>query len=504
MPLITKPATGPFTSTERLIITVPVLAASLLHSINMSSAYVALPQMQGNLAATPDQIGWVITAFVLATAVGTILTGWFSQRFGRKVVFLGSIAGFTITSLMCAFADGLTELVAYRAMQGFVSAPLLPVAQSIMLDTYPRERHGFAMSIWSMGMILGPVVAPTLGAFLTDEFGWRYLFYMNLPMGVLAFAGIWATLPAAKSQTQRMDWLGVITLIIGVSCLQLVLDRGERLGWFTSSEIVTEAAIAALCLYIFVAHCLTARQPYINLAMFKDRNFVIGLLLIFAFGVAVFASLFILPLFMQNVQGYPVMTAGWVVSARGIGTMIAMLSGGFLADRFEGKYLILTGLVSVAVSNAWMTTWTADVSMDEIVYLTVFNGFGMGIMWVSLATVTFSTLDSSLRVEAASLFALVRSIGASMGTSAIVTTLTRSSQTNYAELRAHISPFSEAFQGLGSVPWNLETTSGLMALRGLVIGQAQMIAFLNDFILLVVIVIIPMPLVFLLRKPGAK
>ena len=164
----------------------------------MSSAYVALPQMQGNLAATPDQIGWVITAFVLATAVGTILTGWFSQRFGRKVVFLGSIAGFTITSLMCAFADGLTELVAYRAMQGFVSAPLLPVAQSIMLDTYPRERHGFAMSIWSMGMILGPVVAPTLGAFLTDEFGWRYLFYMNLPMGVLAFIGIWATLPSVE------------------------------------------------------------------------------------------------------------------------------------------------------------------------------------------------------------------------------------------------------------------------------------------------------------------
>ena len=504
MPFITKPATGPFTSTERTIITVPVLAASLLHSINMSSAYVALPQMQGNLSATPDQIGWVITAFVVATAVGTILTGWFSQRFGRKIVFLGSIAGFTVTSMLCAFADGLGELVAYRAMQGFVSAPLLPVAQSIMLDTYPRERHGFAMSIWSMGMILGPVVAPTLGAFLTDEFGWRYLFYMNLPMGVLAFVGIWATLPVAESRVQRMDWLGVITLIVGVSCLQLVLDRGERLGWFTSGEIVAEAAVAALCLYIFVAHCLTAKQPYINLAMFKDRNFVIGLLLIFAFGVAVFASLFILPLFMQNVQGYPVMTAGWVVSARGVGTMIAMLSGGFLADRFEGKYLILTGLVSVAVSNAWMTTWTSEVPMDEIVYLTVFNGFGMGIMWVSLATVTFSTLNPALRVEAASLFALVRSIGASMGTSAIVTTLTRSSQTNYVELRAHISPFSEAFQGIGSMPWSLDTASGLMALRGLVVNEARMIAFLNDFLLLVVIVIIPMPLVLLLRKSQAK
>src|SRR6056297_150214 len=310
MPLINKPATGPFTPTERLIITVPVLAASLLHSINMSSAYVALPHIQGNLSATPDQVGWVITAFVVATAIGTILTGWFSQRFGRRIVFLGSIAGFTITSLMCAFATGLSDLVLYRALQGFVSAPLLPVAQSIMLDTYPRERHGFAMSIWSMGMILGPVAAPTLGAFLTDEYGWRYLFFMNIPMGLLAFLGILATLPPAARNPHKMDWLGVITLIVGVACLQLVLDRGERQGWFDSPEIVLEAVIAALCLYIFVVHCLTARSPYINLVLFKDRNFVIGLLLIFVFGVAVFASLFILPLFLQNVQGYPVMTAG--------------------------------------------------------------------------------------------------------------------------------------------------------------------------------------------------
>jgi len=505
MPLINKPATGPFTPTERAIITVPVLAASLLHSINMSSAYVALPQMQGNLSATPDQIGWVITAFVVATAIGTILTGWFSQRFGRKLVFLGSIAGFTITSLMCAFATGLGDLVAYRALQGFISAPLLPLAQSIMLDTYPRERHGFAMSIWSMGMIVGPVVAPTLGAFLTDEFGWRYLFYMNIPMGLLAFIGILATLPAAKSESQPMDWLGVISLIISVSCLQLVLDRGERLGWFSSTEIVIEAVLAVICLYVFVVHCLTAKQPYLNLAMFRDRNYVIGLLLIFVFGIAVFASLFILPVFMQNVQGYPVMTAGWIVSARGVGTMIAMLSGGFLADRISGKYLILTGLVAVGISNAWMTTWTADVPMQDVVYVTLVNGFGMGIMWVSLATVTFSTLASNLRVEAASLFALVRSIGASMGTSAVVITLTRSAQTNYVELRDHINPFSEAFRAMGgAVPWNMETAGGLAALHSLVVGEAQMIAFLNDFILLVVVVVIPMPLVFLLRKPAGR
>ena len=200
MPIINKPATGPFTSTERTIITVPVLVASLLHSINMSSAYVALPQIQGNLSATPDQIGWVVTSFVVATAIGTILIGWFNQQIGRRAVFLASIAGFTVTSLLCASAETLTQLVVFRALQGFASAPLLPVAQSIMLDTYPRERHGFAMSIWSMGMILGPVAAPTLGAYLTDEYGWRYLFSMNIPLGIMAFVGIWAVLPKSAGE----------------------------------------------------------------------------------------------------------------------------------------------------------------------------------------------------------------------------------------------------------------------------------------------------------------
>jgi DHA2 family multidrug resistance protein len=504
MPIINKPATGPFTSTERIIITVPVLVASLLHSINMSSAYVALPQIQGNLSATPDQVGWIVTSFVVATAVGTILIGWFNQKVGRRAVFLASIAGFTITSLMCASAETLTQLVIFRTLQGFASAPLLPVAQSIMLDTYPRERHGFAMSIWSMGMILGPVVAPTLGAYLTDEYGWRYLFFMNIPLGLLAFAGIWAVLPKADTVASKNDWLGIMTLIIGVSCLQLVLDRGERLGWFSSPEIVIEAALGTLCMYLFIAHCLTAKNPYINLTMFRDRNFVIGLLLIFVFGIAVFASLFILPLFLQNVQDYPVMTAGWIVSARGIGTMVAMLSGGYLADRFSGKYLILTGLMAVAFSNFWMTSWTAHVSMTEVVWITMINGFGMGVMWVSLATVTFSTLDPKFRVEGASLFALVRSIGASMGTSAIVATLTRSAQTNYVELRDHVNPFSEAFQMSGNLAWNLDTATGLAALRGLVIGEARMIAFLNDFNLLFLIVVLPMPLVFLLRRPKAK
>ncbi|MBT6273566.1 MAG: MFS transporter, partial [Chromatiales bacterium] len=252
MPIIDKPAAGPFTTAERIIITIPVLAASLLHSVNMSTVYVALPNIQGNLSATPSQISWVITAFVVASAIGTIITGWLCSQFGRREVFLASIAGFTVTALMCASATGLTELVGYRALQGFVSAPLLPISQSIMLDTYPRERHGFAMSIWSMGMIMGPVMGPTLGALLTEWYNWRYLFFINVPLGIIAYAGVWAVIPNVERTPTKLDWTGVTALIVGVAALQLMLDRGQSQDWLESTEIQIEAATAVLCFYVFV------------------------------------------------------------------------------------------------------------------------------------------------------------------------------------------------------------------------------------------------------------
>ena len=476
--------------------------ASLLHSVNMSTAYVALPNIQGNLAARPDQVGWIITAFVVATAVGTVLTGWLSGRFGRRKVFLGSIVGFTVTSAMCGLAGSLEELVFYRMLQGFMSAPLLPVSQAVMLDTYPRRLHGFAMSIWSLGMILGPVVGPTLGALLTEYYGWRYLFSLNIPLGIAAFVAILVTLPEAETRKQGLDWIGVTSLVIGVSFLQLMLDRGERLDWFNSTEILIEAAIAIVAIYLFVVHSLTHARPYINLSIFKDRNFVVGLSLIFMFGIAVFSSLFILPLFLQNVQDYPVLSAGWIVSVRGIGTMIAMMMGGTLADRLPAKYLILLGLCCVGFSSIAMTQWTDQVQIDTIVWVTIINGYGMGMMWVSLTTVTFSTLPQSFRVEGAALFALVRSIGASMGTSVIVAILVRSSQINYIEMRNHINVFTEGLDGLGTPSsWNLDSISGIAALQKLVLAQAEMVAYLNAFVFLVAVAFVAMPLVFLLRTP---
>ncbi|MDA0662537.1 MAG: DHA2 family efflux MFS transporter permease subunit [Proteobacteria bacterium] len=502
---VSKPADGPFTTSELVIITLPVLAASLLHAVNMSTAYVALPSMQGNLSASPDQISWVITAFVVASAVGTILTGWVSQRIGRRQLFLASIVGFTVTSMLCALSTSLGEVVLMRALQGFVSAPLLPVSQAIMLDTYPKRRHGFAMSIWSMGMILGPVVGPTLGAMLTEWYDWRYVFFMNVPLGLLAFVGIFLTLPATPSRRHGLDWIGVISLILAVVCLQMVLDRGERLDWFDSLEILIESAVAALAFYILIAHSLTAAAPYINLSIFRDRNYVVGVCLIFIFGIAVFSSLFILPLFLQNVQDYPVLAAGWMVSMRGVGTMIAMLAGGILAGLIPAKYLILSGLACVGVSAIYMTGWNAEVSAMEIAWLTMINGFGVGIMWVTLTTVTFSTLNSEFRTEGAALFALIRAIGASMGTSVIVAILVRSTQVNYSELRDHINPFNESLHQPGATAMgSLDVMTGIASLQKLVAAQAETIAYLNAFTFLVLVAFAAMPLVFLLKSPRGQ
>ena len=502
MPIIKKPALGPFTRTERIIITIPVLSASLLHAVNMTTAYVALPNIQGNLSATPSQVGWVITAFVVASAIGTIVTGWLSNQFGRRRIFLVSIVGFTLTALMCATASSLGELVIYRFLQGFVSAPLLPLSQAVMLDTYPRHRHGFAMSIWSMGMILGPVLGPTVGAAITEWYSWRYVFLINVPLGLIALAGIWAVLPEAETHRKRLDWIGVLMLTVSVCALQMMLDRGQSKDWFESTEIVLEAVIAVVAMYMFVAHCFTSRNPYLNLAIFKDGNFVVGLALIFVFGICAFSTMLVLPLFLQTVQAYPVLTAGWVLSARGLGTMVAMMLGGVLSDRFSVRYLILSGLFCLFVSNGWMTTWNTDVGMAEVAWVTVLSGFGMGMMWVTLTTVTFSTLEQRYRVEGAGMFALIRAVGASAGTSVVIAILVHYSQVNYIELRENISPFSEAIRETAALSLlGLDSARGLRSVYNMVVEQARMVGFLNVYVFLSIVALMTMPVVFLLRPP---
>lgn len=499
--LITKAATGPFTSGERMLITMAVLTASVLHSLAMTTAYIALPNMKGNLAATPEQAGWIISSFLVANAIGVTATGWFSVRFGRRRVFLVAIVGFTLTSLLCAAAETLPQLVLFRIFQGLLSSPILPLSQAIMLDTYPRERHSFAMTTWSIAMILGPVMGPSLGAYLTEEYDWRAIFYINIPFGVAGLVGCLLVLPESEKRRQHLDWLGFLSLTVAVGATQLMLDRGQREDWFDSTEIIMEAITAALALYIFVVHSATTRRPFLNFAVFRDRNFLLGFLLIFLFGLNVFSALLLIPLFLQDIQGYPVIAAGVVVSMRGVGTLFGMIAAGRFANRVPYRYLIAGSLLMIAIPSALMAGWTAEVPVLDVVIVNIVTGFGIGLAWVCLSTATFATLPTELRTEGAALFALIRVIGASIGVSVFIAVLTHSMQVNYGELAENIHGFNSVLGAFrGERLWDLESLGGIAQLYEVVSHQALTIAFLNDFQLLVLTSLAGIPLALMFRE----
>jgi len=502
--LITKAASGPFTSAERLLITIPVLIASILHSLAMTTAYIALPNMKGNLSATPEQAGWIITSFLVANAIGVASTGWFSVRFGRKLLFLIAIAGFTLTSILCAAAETLQQLVIFRLMQGLLSAPILPLSQAIMLDTYPKERHSFAMTTWSIAMILGPVMGPSLGAYLTEEYDWRAIFYINIPFGVAGLVGCIMVLPASDKRRQHLDWLGFLSLCIAVGTVQLMLDRGQREDWFDSAEIIIEAIIAGLAFYIFIVHSATTRRPFLNFAVFRDRNFVLGFVLIFMFGLNVFSALLLIPLFLQDIQGYPVIAAGIVVSLRGVGTLFGMMAAGRFANRIAYRYLITFALLTIAGPSALMAGWSAEVPTIDVVIVNIVTGFGIGLAWVCLSTATFATLPPELRTEGASLFALIRVIGASIGVSVFVALLSRNTQVSYGELSEHINSYNTALSMFRDQRfWDMESQGGIAQLYEIVSLQAQTIAFINDFKLLVLTSLVGIPFALMFRESRA-
>jgi DHA2 family multidrug resistance protein len=357
------------------------------------------------------------------------------------------------------------------------------------------------MTTWSMAMILGPVLGPSLGAFLTEEFSWRAIFYINIPFGAVGLIGCILTVPETERRAQHLDWLGFFSLAIAVGAFQLMLDRGERNDWFQSAETILEGALAMLALYVFVVHSATTRRPFLNFAVFRDHNFVIGVILIFLFGLNVFSALLLMPLFLQDIQGYPVTAAGVVISARGLGTALGMITAGRLANRVEYRYIIASALIIVSIPSASMLSWTDEVPVANVVIVNIATGYGIGLMWVSLTTATFTTLPSALRTEGAALFALIRVIGASIGVSMFVSVLARSTQINYGVLVENIHDFNQAFGLLQEGhAWNTDSLAGLARISRLVSHQAQTIAFLNDFKLLLATTLLGIPLALLFRR----
>src|SRR5262245_3741465 len=454
----TQPAGG----INRAAITACVMVASLMQALDTTIANVALPYMQGSVAASQDQIAWVLTSYIVAAAIMTPPTGFLAGRFGLKRLFLVSVAGFTVASMLCGMAQSLAQIVVFRVLQGMFGAALVPLSQSVLIGIYPKERQGSAIALWGIAVMAGPVLGPVLGGWLTENYSWRWVFYINLPVGVLALIGMKVFLAESeRNAAAKLDWFGFGTLSLAIGAFQVLLDRGEQLDWFGSGEIWIEAIIAASAFYLFLAHTFTAREPFIRPALFRDRNFTAGTLFVAIVGLTYYASLALQPPYLQDLMGYPIVTAGLVMGPRGIGTMAAMMVVGRLIGRVDTRLLLGFGLGLTGWSFYVMTGWTPDVSQTTIVALGVVQGVGLGFLFVPLSAVTLATLAPERRTEGAGVYNLLRNIGSSVGISVVSSLLTSNTQANHAEIAQHVTAVNRIFADpVIAHVWNPITAAG--------------------------------------------
>jgi DHA2 family multidrug resistance protein len=485
------------------LVTVSIMLATVMQALDTTIANVALPHMQGSLSASFDQISWVLTSYIVAAAIMTPAVGFAAARLGRRQLFLWSVAGFVLSSALCGLATSLDEMVLFRLLQGVCGAALVPLSQTVLLDTYPTHKHGQAMAIWGMGIMVGPILGPTLGGWLTDWYSWRWVFYINVPVGILSYLGIYLSVEDTPIRKFRFDIMGFALLSIAIACLQLMLDRGEDKKWFGSTEIQLYALTAATCFYLFLVHTLTTKESFINKEMFKDRNFVTGNIFIFVVGVVLLTTTVLLPPFLETWKDYPVVAAGIILAPRGLGTMLSMyLVGEFMKRQVDPRKMIACGVLITAFSLYVMSTFTLEVTQWTLIWTGFVQGLGLGQVFVPASTVTYSTLARELRTDGAAIFSLTRNVGSSIGISMVTALLSRNIWINTQELSARMQPERWLSQGMGT---GVSDPSGLLAVMEHAISySAAEIAYVNDFYLMFWITLIALPLVFILQKPQAQ
>jgi MFS transporter, DHA2 family, multidrug resistance protein len=492
---------------NKWLVVIPIMLATVMQALDTTIANVALPHMQGSLNATQDQITWVLTSYIVAAAIMTPPTGFLGNQLGRKKLFLICVGGFTIASILCGAAQSLPEMVLFRLLQGVFGAGLVPLSQAVLLDTFPVEQHGQAMALWGVGVMLGPILGPTLGGWLTEYYNWRWVFYINVPVGIVAILGILAFMPGGSQGNKRpFDFFGFVLLSVAIGGLQLMLDRGQTKDWFSSPEIIAEAVACGLCLYMFLVHIFTADHPFVEPKLFTDRNYVTALMFMFMIGVLILAVMALMPPFLQGLMDYPALTTGLVLAPRGIGTMVAMMIVGKLIGKVDVRLLILFGQSVVAFSLWQMTQFNLDVTNRMLVNTGLIQGVGMGFVFVPLSTIAYATLEPRMRNEATAFFSLIRNIGSSIGVSVVTALLARNTQINHASLAAHISRFSPAVEtarataaGSGLPQHDVGAVIGI--LNGMVTRQAAAIAYLDDFRLIMYVTLAALPLLLIMKIP---
>jgi len=485
----------------RRLITASVMAATVMNTLDTTIANVALPHIQGSVSASADEISWVLTSYIVAAAICTPLTGWFAGRFGRKRLMVWSVVGFTVASGLCGLASSLGEIVGFRLLQGVFGAALVPMSQAILLDINPPERHGPAMSVWAMGSVLGPIVGPALGGWLTDDFNWRWVFFINLPIGAIAFSGLTLFLSDTKAATQsRLDVFGFAMLALAIGSFQLMLDRGQTKGWFGSTEICTEAGLTVLFAYLFTVHTLTAKKPFIDFGLFADRNFLLGTMFGFMLGVLVFSVLALLPPMLEGLMGYPVILTGLVTAPRGVGSFISMTLAGVLIKRFDARLIILVGFGLAALSMLSMSGFSLGMGESLMITSGFIQGLGTGLIFVPLSTLAFATLPKRYRNEGTAMFTLIRNTGSAVGISVLQAMTIGNGATVHARLTEAVRPDNPALNA--AMPgFDFNVPVQVARMNALITRQASMVSYVDSFWFLFILTCAAMPLLALLRKP---
>lgn len=488
---------------HKLMITVSIMLATIMQTLDSTIANVALPHMAGGLSASQDQITWVLTSYIVAAAIATPVTGWLSGRYGRKLVFMVSIAGFTLASMACGAAGNLVEIVGARLLQGLFGAALVPLSQAVMLDINEPKDHAKAMAMWGMGVMLGPILGPTLGGWLTDNMNWRWVFFINLPVGILSFYGVFRFIheDRPRDTESRFDVFGFATLAMAIGLLQLMLDRGEQADWFDSIEIRIYAISAFVSFTFFILHTATSGpKSFFKVALLRDRNFTIGVAFYFLLGLLLYATRALLPPLLQTLLNYPVVTTGLVTAPSGAGTMLSMLVAGRMVGRMDARLIIGLGFGLTALSLWQMAGYTPQVTEWDIVIPGFIQGLGLGFTAVPLTTMAFSTLNRNLRSDGTAIFSLSRNIGSSIGISAMQTLLVRNTATMHASLATYISPGAvmERPDALTQM-FNVWTTHGLAALDDVIGNQAAFVAYLDDFRLMMWLTLASIPCLIFMR-----
>jgi len=480
------------------------MAGVLMQALDTTIANVALPYMEGSLSASRDQVTWVLTSYIIAAAIMTAPVGWLAARFGKKNLFITSIAGFTVASMLCGAAQNLDQMVVFRIIQGIFGAALGPLSQAVMLDMYPPAKRGNVMAIWGMGVMLGPILGPTLGGVLTDAYNWRWVFYINVPFGIAACAMLWVFFKdTARDTSLKFDWFGFAALSVGLAALQLMLDRGTTKDWFSSPEIVIEAIVAGIGLYLFVVHMLTAKKPFIPREIFRDRNFVSGLVLMFVMGLVLLASSALLSPYLQNLSGRSVTQTGFLMVPRGFGVMFAMMFASKLTMKMDPR-IIMTAGAGLMIWSLWlMAFWTPSVSVNTVIWVTFIQGFGMGLIFVPMNMVAFATLTAQQRTDGAGLSNLMRNIGSAIGVSVTSTILINSIQAIHSQLSGLASPFNRALGVNGaSMMMNPQIPFGLANLNSLIEYRSQVQAYSNAFLFMFLTSLPVFAIIWLMKRPS--